>query len=1372
MCMFRITTYDECWGQYTHFLICSTKSSNNNELTSPQDRVLSALKCPNLKSEHINIGGSRCNCKINPRAFNTVCNRMWGGDFVGSVNCSMNPGSAVKFEFRGREWENCTNVDMLLRGGNRNVPDDYNPSVQVWNDSEWDGDNKQVDWRDKDWVTLAEKGMVTWQSRKTRKPSHVQDPMTPGGIQLPEESQTYEEVQLEKSEMFSTEHSLTRPKGQKLPPRPDSTNHHVGSIGAAVVEWRQFKDQKEATVDGHQHLPSRPPSVGQPQYQRKASVPHINLAEHGRQLVMGVDRQNQQSVLSSLTATVPTPPILPTGPKAMPVREAERPHRERKNSQGVQSGVQSSAAKIMRSSIPLGPKVLPVWQLARILKEKQEQEKNNLGIPPGNYQQSSTDPAAAITTRENNIHDQDASQARLQIPDFLETSSAPGAASESSQDQREEGNDQKRNNFLRSTYKQRVVLREKRSKDQVDKSGLSVQDCFQHVTARIPSREDGNPSTNETFGNPWNGVSEYVVSQEYNSTLPESDDRNFVFNNYTASEQSPDKVQMTDLYEASNSTSKDFFGTSQQASITIVGEPQAAPHIASDPLRRGGLTPLEPRQVQRSQAKRANFEFHPYSNPNESEPDAERRAKQHQDIAEQSNRQALEREQKTQDDVQTRRQPDVFVQEPSHSQENFQRKAIRKLQEIEEQSNIPGNRNTRDILHDFSQLDAFLQDFTLSQQDTAHEMWMIEKAKVDKRFSKFYGTITTPNKEATRSPQVSDNVVKQPRQEKIDEENGVEERSVEDRSLPQNKTSPANTSRLLPKSELPYLLKEKRKTILMAKMLHDQDMKERFVQDVPFPQQNVARDSWIIVAKLVDRRLQKLLDQIRTCVVSEGVENYAEDIEYNEEEHRQIQEKILRSVNRKFGEQLRNLERSAKTREEKRVREAEKQKKLNDRKSFNKQNRVDGGTDLSNHTGRTEVTNNQQEMISTSLGDRAMGDVTDAYDEADIEVQQKRKRDVQYFDHSPRTSAKKRKSGENKLAVESEQARNQRLRDLYYSGLIPSMEDAMGLEKADAATLKVDNKRDQDKRKANSQYTDLMTLKDEISSNNKPQAESSGRKAWIDIDFEAQGKRTKTNRRGDTHILIPDTFHRSFPKLPNESKQDFRRRKLAAYIVSDEYKQRQSTGSGTRNSTLTNGQEQANSDEDLSEYLPSGMNQSKLSNEVGPHAKEENIRKPRLPRQAKNTSAREEWLRKQDGRKLEEQRQQVGNTGNGKKEGMVGRLVGGRIDVDNQIPSNMSDNQGLADYGSGKNAYMKTEGGSRPESRGKFSPTHLNFSRLQVRGGTEHHGSFKLNNIASGFFGTQQQLQSSNTELPAVVQQNDLIMAGSNIERAIDLTSD
>lgn len=58
--------------------------------------------------------------------------------------------------------------------------------------------------------------------------------------------------------------------------------------------------------------------------------------------------------------------------------------------------------------------------------------------------------------------------------------------------------------------------------------------------------------------------------------------------------------------------------------------------------------------------------------------------------------------------------------------------------------------------------------------------------------------------------------------------------------------------------------------------------------------------------------------------------------------------------------------------------------------------------------------------------------------------------------------------------------------------------------------------------------------------------------------------------------------------MPNESKPEFRKRKLAAYIVSDEYKQLQSAVSGTRNSILTNGQGQAGSDEDLSEYLPSG----------------------------------------------------------------------------------------------------------------------------------------------------------------------------------------
>lgn len=865
MCIFRITTYDECWGQYTHLLICSNESSNNSELTPPQDRVLSALKCPNLKSEHINVGGSRCNCKINLQDFNTVCNRMWGGDFVGSVNCSMNPGSAVKFQFRGREWENCTNVEMLLRGGDRNVPDDYNPSAQAWSDSEWDGDNKQVDWRDKDWVTLAEKGMVMWQSRRTRQASNFQDPMTIGRTQLPEERQTYEEVQLEKNEMFSPGHDLTTPKDQKLPPWYNATTHHVDSIDAAVVEWRLSNEQKKAAVDGRQHLPSRPPSVGQLQYQKVTPIPHMSQSENGRPLAMSTDLQNQQSVLSLLTATARTQPIFPTGPKAMPIRKAERPRRERMKSQGLQSGEKSTADTKLRSTIPPRPKVLPVWQLAQILKQKQEQEKKNLETPPGNHQQSLMDPVTTANSRENNTQDLDASKVRLEVPAFLETSSAPVAASESLHDERERGNDQR-------------------------ESGLPDQDNFQFLNTHIPSREDDDPSTTQTIkalGKPWNGVSEYVVSQEYNDTLPESDDRNFHFNNHTSPKQPAEKFQMVDINEASNSTPGDLYDASpRQASSTLVGNLQAAPYIASDPLRRGDLTPLELHQVEKSQAKCANHDSHPYSNLSENKVDTERRAEQHQEIAEQSRLQALEREQKTQDDIKTWRQSNVFVQEPSHSQENFQRKAFRKLQEIEEQSKIPGNRDKRDLLHDFSQLDAFLQDFTIPQQDIAREMWMAEKAEVDREFSKFYEAIAAPSKEVTASTQVINNLVKQLRQDKVDEKNDAEDKSVEDRSLPQHKPSPANISRLSLKSELPYLFKNKRKTILMTKMLHDQDMKARFVQDVPFPQQFAASESWIIVANLIDRRLQKLLDQIKTCLVSEGVENYVEDVECDREEHR------------------------------------------------------------------------------------------------------------------------------------------------------------------------------------------------------------------------------------------------------------------------------------------------------------------------------------------------------------------------------------------------------------------------------------------------------------------------------------------------------
>ncbi|TEY78595.1 hypothetical protein BOTCAL_0047g00190 [Botryotinia calthae] len=1358
MCMFRITTYDECWGQYTHLLICYNESSNNSELISPQDRVLSALKCPNLKSEHINIGGSRCDCKIKPRAFKAVCKRKWGGDFVGSVNCSMNPESAVKFQFRGREWENCTNVEMLLRGGSRIPPADYNPSAQAWNDSEWNGDSKQVDWRDKDWVTLAEKGMSTWQRRQKGRRNNVQDPTTPGVAQVSEKSQTYEEVQLEKSGMFSTEHNLTTPKGQKLPPQHDVTSHRVGTFSTAVVDWRRLKDQNKTTV-GDQHVPPSLPSVGQSQFQKKTPIPHINQVQHGRQPTMNTGHQNQQTVLPSLTATAQTSQIVPTGPNAMPVWEAERSRGERKNSWGVQLGGQPTASAEMGSVTPLRPKVMPVWQLAQILKGKQELEKKNIGAPLGDYRQISMDPIVAAT-RENKIHDQYASQSGTQASTHLEISSPPVAVSENSQDQGERGKDRKRNNLLPNTYRQRVVLREKKSKDQVRESAPSVQGDFQDVNTHIPSREDNNLSTNTPLAKPWNGVPEYVVSQEYNDTLPESDDRNFNFNNCSPSKQTLEKVPMADPNEVLESGPESLDKTSQKAPITGVENPQAAPYIASDSPHREYLTPLEPLQLERSQARFASPEYQPYLNISEDELEVKNGAvKEHQDISEQSEPQGTEREQRTQHSIQTRRQSDALIQEPSHSQENFQRKAFRKLQEIEEQSKIPGNRNKRDLLHDFSQLDAYLQDFTLSQQGIAREMWMAEKAKVDKKFSKFYGSIATPNKEVTNSPPVDDKVIKQPRQDKVDEENDVEEKSVNDRTLPQINNSPAS---ILIGSELPRLLKKKRKTELVASMLHDQDRKERFVRDVPFLQQNMARDGWIIEAELTDRRLQKILEQIRTCVVSVGVENYVEDVEYTREENRQAEERVLKRVNRKFGEQLRKVEHLSKIREKKQISEAQKQKKNNDRKSFKEQNPDGNGADLSNHTGDAEGTNNQQELISTSSGNQEMGDFTDADEEADIEVQQKRKRDVQYFGYSPPTSAKKKKFGGDEVAIESKEAHNQRMRDLYYAGLIPSMGDAMSVEKADAAKLQVENKRDQYERKDDSQYSNPTILKDDKSSNKKPQAKNSGRQIWIDVDYEAQDKVTKTSGRKD--LIIPDSFHRSFPKqfpkLPNESKADYRQRKLAAYIISEEHKQVQSAGSGTWNSTVTNGQKQDSSDKDLSEYLPSGayfypirlkrnhaeltrytvgMSQSNLSGKVGTQAKKKRIKKPKLSRQAKTDSAREEYLRKQDARKLEEQRQEVGNTGNVRKAGTVGKLVGGRTDVEDHILRNMSDNKGLADYGSEKNSYMKTEGSSRSQSRGAFG---------------------------------NQQFQSSNPNLPAVVQHNDAVMAGSNIETAIDLTSD
>lgn len=142
----------------------------------------------------------------------------------------------------------------------------------------------------------------------------------------------------------------------------------------------------------------------------------------------------------------------------------------------------------------------------------------------------------------------------------------------------------------------------------------------------------------------------------------------------------------------------------------------------------------------------------------------------------------------------------------------------------------------------------------------------------------------------------------------------------------------------------------------------------------------------------------------------------------------------------------------------------------------------------SKHTGSAEVPDDQ----TTTLSD----------DEAVIEAQQKRKRDVQYSDMFPNIDVKKRKVDEERLEVESPESRKNRMRDLYYAGLASSM----GSEQSEGAEIQVENDEDQEKRQDDPQPPALPTIHDEGLDNDEVQADNSRSQLWIDFDYEALGK--------------------------------------------------------------------------------------------------------------------------------------------------------------------------------------------------------------------------------------------------------------------------
>ncbi|CAD6450193.1 85bf5719-38e4-48bf-a07d-174dc0cd94c2 [Sclerotinia trifoliorum] len=1299
MCMFRLTTYDNCWAQYRHVLICPVGSHTSNEFSPLGDHVESALKCPNLKTEHIHIGHSRCSCKSHPsQEFEIVCERMWGGDFFGEVNCTLLPGSAARFELRNRQWTNCTNVDMLLRGGDRFVPENHVPGAQEWNDREWDGASKVVDWRDKDWVTLAEQG----------KDTRGQNMVMEEGAMSTERSQAYKDAQLAKNEIFSVDHKLTR--------QVNTANHYAGNISDAVAKWRQLKDQRETAANG-QYMPPLQPSVGQPRYQRQASIPIIDQPRHIRHFKAQPGHEAQHNVESPSASAFGTSPVVLFGLEKMSVWEAAHLRTEERKKE-------TSANVLTPVPVPLGPRTLSIRELARTLKEKQEKERKGLGAQSDNYLQSPKNLISAETrSAKGDGHSMDhanqAANVETRLPAAREVSLTSAHTVQSSQDKRKREREEKRNKFLQNTYNQRVAIRENNLNNQTQESAQSAQDSTQDFSMHIHAEENNASSTSAPLSARRNGMPEFVVHQDYNTTLPESDDSNLNFNNYPSIKQLAEGTEM--------SVSQKF----------------------SHPGREDFLTPRQLSHISRHQARLSDPKSDPRWNLSKTKLRAERRAiRKVQEISEQS-KIPFEQGEITHSILQAQISPDILPQESSYLQERPERTAMRKLQEIEEQSKIQGNRNKRDILNDPDQLDAFLQDFTFSQQEIVRDIWMKEKDKVDEKYLKLYGKSVTTSGEVASSSQSGSRRFKHAYKHEDGGKDSCDSESDAEALLPGHDGSSCTWEQSRP-SKLSRFLKSKRENELMVAVLSDQDKLETYLQKFTTGQQDLARESWFAVLHLADRRLKKVLSQISLVAADNGEVNDIEgDVDTLRTEGKNTQSKVRVKLARKFDQKVRALERKSKRREDQKIREGQKgQKQQTFIHGEILKEQVQAGEDsnLSNHTDHVEIANSQQETIINSLEYQATGDAAASFDKTDNESHQKTKRKDHYSRLYPDMDDKKRKSGEDKLEVESQEALNKRTRDLYYAGLIPSM----------GAELQIENHEDQNKHKLlrSGNIHGPPIVNDEVSGGRRSFRREKVYLTRIKALREASGSSDVTDPKS---VKIPSSFHGSygtkFPKTSEETKTEFRNRKFAAYVKSDEYPKKQSTTAGIMDSTVASIPLEASDDDDLTD-VDSEVDMSMTTSKGDMHNQKQNEANSgrQRGRHVRKKPSQQERLAKREARGLEYQRESISNTGDGEEHQTGGELVAETTEARGLTKSNSNDGAEFTDYKSDGKMNMKVEGGSRSQS---------------------------INNFES-----QPQVQSFIADMAALAQHQDTVMegddpgavfdliTGNTWEAAIDLTYD
>jgi hypothetical protein len=368
-------------------------------------------------------------------------------------------------------------------------------------------------------------------------------------------------------------------------------------------------------------------------------------------------------------------------------------------------------------------------------------------------------------------------------------------------------------------------VREKKSIDQGQEAGEPFQDSTQDIDMHISTQQNDKPLTGAPSFSRQNGLSDFVVRNEYNNTLPESDDRNFNFNHYCLTIQPREEVEKVAPDQASDHTPEDMLSNCEKHYIESVKE------RALDPVSYQDSSHLQERAEKRAMRKLQEFE-------------------------KQSKLQAINQAMRT-----------------SKTKEQAINESVESLQARLQEEIM------WDILHDQNQLNAFLQDFTPSQQEIARKMWLEEQNKVDEKYHKSCNSIVAVNKGTANSqPQANSRIPRHIGEDEEDDEDGEDDE--EDQPLHEDTPYLAATYA----KRLSKLLGRKRRDEFTTNMLHDQDRMNIYVQDSPLEHRQMAQQIWYSEQIKADDRLRKLLDQIGVLGL-EGEGNY----DYNDEKQRKRQ---------------------------------------------------------------------------------------------------------------------------------------------------------------------------------------------------------------------------------------------------------------------------------------------------------------------------------------------------------------------------------------------------------------------------------------------------------------------------------------------------